>query len=180
MDHLASGDLDSLSGSLDWVLKLEMLQRALDSHAQLSWQSPQLKHLDHLYSSLDPADGLYWLRERAGGVESLVSTGDIERFVYEPPDDTRAWTRAMLLRAAGAERVNNVDWDRITLRIPSSHGLASYQVLWMQDPRQWTRAHTEHLFRQDLTLAQLADALRSLASDPTTVAEEGTGIVAAS
>ena len=163
LERLAARDFDSLAGSLDWVLKRSILERALANHAHLNWNSPELKQLDHLYSSLDPADGLFWIHEQAGVVESLVSRSHIERFVYEPPADTRAWTRAMLLRVAGVDRVNNIDWDRITFRLPGSHGYATYQVLWMQDPRQWTRAQTQHLFRQNLTLAELTAELRRLA-----------------
>jgi hypothetical protein len=68
----------------------------------------------------------------------------------------------MLLRVAGADRVNTIDWDRVTLRLPGPHGLASYQVLWMQDPRGWTRRDTEHLFRRSSSLQQLVAGLRAL------------------
>lgn len=161
--QLAARNFDQLVGSLDWLLKLVGLERALDNHPQLQWHSPEIKQLDHLYSSLDLADGLYWIHERAGVTRQLVSSSQIERFVYEPPEDTRAWTRAMLLRAAGADRVNNVDWDRITLRLAGTHGFAAYQTLWMQDPRRWTKAETEHLFRQCRSLGELVAGLRSLA-----------------
>jgi hypothetical protein len=164
LERLAARDLTALAGSLDWVLKLVVLERALANHRHLDWSAPELKQLDHLYSSLDPTDGLFWIHQEAGVVESLVSRAAIERFVYEPPPDTRAWTRAMLLRAAGADRVNNVDWDRMTLRLPGAHGCATYPVLWMQDPRRWTRSHTAHLFRQGLPLAELVAELRKLAS----------------
>ena len=109
-------------------------------------------------------------------VQRLVSRSQIERFVYEPPEDTRAWTRAMLLRVAGADRVNNMDWDRITVRLAGSHGLAAYQVIWMQDPRRWTRRDTEHLIRQDLSLEQLVAELRALpgAAEKTAAGEPAT------
>ncbi len=162
LDKLAARDFDALVGSLDWILKLAGLERALANHSQLHWGSPELKQLDHLYNSLDRDEGLYWIHERAGVVQRLVSPSQIERFVYEPPEDTRAWTRAMLLRAAGAERINNIDWDRITFRMAGSHGFATYQTLWMQDPRRWTKRETEHLFQQDLPLTQLIDKLREL------------------
>jgi len=162
LESLAARDFPTLEGQLDWVLKRAGIERALAQHSELDWGAPQIKQLDHLYSSLDPSDGLFWIHEQAGRTERLVSRSQIERFVDEPPENTRAWTRAMLLRAAGAQRVNNVDWDRITLRLPANHGLASYQVLWMQDPRLWTRAQTEHLFRQQRSLELLVHGLREL------------------
>ncbi len=159
---LAAKQFDALTGSLDWLLKRVGLERALANHPQLDWDSPELKQLDHLYSSLDPTEGLYWIHQRGGAVQPLVSPNQIERFMYEPPEDTRAWTRAMLLRAAGARHINSIDWDRITFRLPGSHGQATYQVLWMQDPRGWTKERTQHLFRQGLSLDQLIARLREL------------------
>ncbi len=164
LNKLAARDFHALVGSLDWILKLVGLERALAQHQHLNWDSPELKHLDHLYSSLDPTDGLYWIHEQAGVVERLVSRSHIERFVYEPPEETRAWTRSMLLRVAGAERINNIDWDRITFRLAGSHGLATYQVLWMQDPRRLNKRETEHLFRQNLSLEELVEQIRQLTS----------------
>ena len=61
-------------------MKLGILNHAIEQYQGLAWDSPQLKHLDHLYSSLD-SDGLYWTYERAGLVERVVRQGDIERFV---------------------------------------------------------------------------------------------------
>ncbi len=97
LEKLHAGDLPALAGRLDWVLKLFILNRAIEQHPGLTWASPQLKHLDHVYSSLDPDEGLYWLYEKAGVVEPIATPGAIERLVHEPPDDTRAFTRAMLL-----------------------------------------------------------------------------------
>jgi hypothetical protein len=43
-----------------------------------------------------------------------------ERFQHlcsEPPSDTRAWTRAMLLRTGRPEWVNSMEWDSISFRV---------------------------------------------------------------
>ena len=80
---------------------------------ELNWRSPEIKHLDFLYSSLDLSDGLYWAYEKAGAVERLVSDEEIERFVQDPPEDTRAYTRAMLLRKVDPEKIDDVDWDSV-------------------------------------------------------------------
>ncbi|MBM4090105.1 MAG: hypothetical protein FJ276_11900 [Planctomycetes bacterium] len=160
LDRLAARDLQALAGSLDWVLKLVGLERALATHRQLTWNSPQLKHLDHLYSSLDTAEGLYWIHEHAGVVRRLVSPGQVERFVHEPPEDTRAWTRAMLLRCAGPGRINYVDWDRITFKLVGPHGFATYQTLWMLDPLAMTKAQTQHLFQMPRSLEDIVSELR--------------------
>ncbi|MFQ5479442.1 MAG: proteasome accessory factor PafA2 family protein, partial [Candidatus Binatia bacterium] len=110
---LTTRDLGSLAGRLDWVLKLGMLEHACRSR-RLEWDSQELKYLDLMYGNLDDEVGLYWSYEAGGHVESLVSDSEIQRFVDEPPDDTRAFTRAMLLRTARPEWVRDVDWDAIT------------------------------------------------------------------
>lgn len=163
LDKLAAKDLSRLAGSLDWLLKLVVVERALANHDHLDWGAPELKQLDHLYSSLDPATGLYWMHEQAGVAERLVPQTRIEQFMHEPPDDTRAWTRAQLLRAAGAARIAHVDWDRITFRLNGGYGRPRYHVLWMRDPRQWARRDTENLFQKRLPLEQLVASLRELA-----------------
>lgn len=116
LDLLAAGDLDALARRLDWALKLKILLQALGSHRRLDWSSAELKHLDQAYSSLDPAQGLYWTYEREGLVERVVPEERIEWFTKNPPEDTRAWTRAMLLRRAGAEAIDDVDWDFVRVR----------------------------------------------------------------
>ena len=68
-----------------------------------TWDSPELKTLDLMYGSL--RNGLYWACERSGMIEPVVSEAEIERFTHEPPEDTRAWTRAMLLRQADRRRL---------------------------------------------------------------------------
>ena len=88
----------ALAPRLDWVMKLMAIERALEQHPDLDWDSPEVKVLDHLYSSLGD-DGLYRAYEASGFTEQLVSPERIAHFAANPPADTRAWTRAMLLQA---------------------------------------------------------------------------------
>ena len=84
------------------------LRRAVEQSPGLTWNAPELKVLDHLYSSLDPAEGLYWLCERSGAVERVVPEARIDWFTREPPGDTRAWTRARkLLSWSGLRRTKS-------------------------------------------------------------------------
>jgi proteasome accessory factor A len=130
--QLERRDWRGLTRSLDWVLKLSLLQRAAARRPDLTWSSPAMKHLDHLYSSLDPAEGLYWSVAAAGGVEPVVSDTAIETLEREPPPNTRAWGRAMLLRAGGPQ-VQHVDWDEMVFRLQG--GTRSRLVrLGMPDP----------------------------------------------
>lgn len=151
--QLEAKDYPSLRSRLDWVLKLSILQASLRNHPELDWSSPEIKHLDQMYSSLELEDGLYWCSERRGDIEVLVTEADIERFVHEPPEDTRAWTRAMLLRAS-AESIDDVDWHYVRFANPDG----SYWRVPLDDPAGSTRGETESFFRSDLPIDQLLRA----------------------
>jgi Pup amidohydrolase len=153
-------DLAVLAPRIDWVLKLFILRRAMQQHPDLSWNSPQIKHLDQLYSSLDPGEGLYWAYERAGFTEQLVSEARIERFVHEPPADTRAWLRTMLLRLGDPDQIVDVDWDSIRFRIEQEgRYLPVYRTVGLNDPLSFTRGECEPLLRGVLNLEEALDAL---------------------
>jgi proteasome accessory factor A len=159
LEKLRVRDLAALAPRLDWVAKLQALARALARRSDLGWASPSLKHLDHLYGSLDPAEGLYWAFEESGAVERLVPDEQIDRFVHEPPDDTRAWTRAMLLRIAGPDGVRDVDWDVIRFRKSRPGHWPLVRTLWLDDPLGFTRATTEPAIERASTLDDILDAL---------------------
>ncbi|MGH7200041.1 MAG: proteasome accessory factor PafA2 family protein, partial [Planctomycetaceae bacterium] len=146
LDKLHRREFGPLVGRLDWLLKRVALERAMAQRPNLAWRSPELKHLDHIYSSIDPDDGLYWAYERAGLTEQLATAGEIERFLHEPPHDTRAYARAMLLRLAERERVDQVEWDSVRFKLRGRRGWPSYPNLELPDPRHGTKAETEHLF----------------------------------
>lgn len=156
---LEAREFEELSRALDWVLKRCILERAMANHSELTWRSPQVKHLDHLYSSLDPDCGLYWAYERAGVVSRLASDEKIERFTHEPAGDTRAWTRAMLLQRAKSGDVAHIDWDHIEFHLRDPRGWRRSRTVWMTDPAQWTKAETGYLFQPQMSLAEIVDHL---------------------
>ncbi len=130
---LERGAWPELAGRLDWVLKRHAVERAAARHGYEPGD-PALKYLDHLYSNLDAERGLYWAYERAGVVERMVDEQDIDRFMREPPEDTRAWARAMLLRTVDPSRIVNIDWDKIRVRVRSEHGYDEVVDVNMPDP----------------------------------------------
>jgi proteasome accessory factor A len=161
---LQARDLAALAPRLDWVLKHELLARARAQRPGLDWNAPQMKQLDLLYASLDPAEGLYWICEQGGLTERLVEEPDIERLMSEPPSDTRAYTRAMLLRRAGPAAVTHVDWDSIHLRLPvrDRFSFPVFRSFDMPDPLALTRAESEAIFRREgLDLDRLLDELEA-------------------
>jgi proteasome accessory factor A len=155
---LRDRDFAALASRVDWIARLSLLERAAGKH-QLSWDSPQLKYLDHLYSSLDPREGLYWSLERAGAVEKLVTDAQIERFAHEPPADTRAWLRSHVLRHAPPGLLDDVDWDMLRLRVederfPSGWVYYRYPTLHMPGPHRFTRGECERVLRSAPSLLE--------------------------
>ena len=154
---LKAGDYTSLARRLDWVLKLSILERAMKQRPELTLASHEIKHLDHVYSALD--GGLFQAVARQGAVERILSDEEIERFVSEPPADTRAWARSQLLSIAGPERIEKVDWDEITFRLK---GAWPYRrTVTLANPLGFTRAKTRFL-----ETATLDDALDVLGAEP--------------
>src|SRR5262249_25331791 len=109
LDMLQKRDLGALARRVDWALKYLVIERQRTRRG-LSWSSPEVKALDLRYASLAPEEGLFLQLAGAGQVERMPSEEEITRFVSEPPDDTRAYLRAHLLRRLG-EQVTDVDWE---------------------------------------------------------------------
>ena len=170
---LEARDLPALVGRIDWALKLTLLQRAMEEREELNWKSPAIKHLDHIFSSLDATDGLYWCYERAGLIERLATDEKIHGLLNNPPEDTRAWTRAMVLREAGADKVVDVDWDTIRIRAGNA-GTYSTRTVDLPSPIAFTRSSTEELFRQAGSLEEILNALAALGRHrPADAVEQG-------
>ena len=158
---LQARDWPQLAKRLDWVLKLSILEQVLEHRPELDWNAPQLKHLDHAYSSLDAAEGLYWAYERSGFVERVVAEEHIEHFTENPPADTRAWTRAMLLRAVDPEVLDDVNWDFLSFKQQATRGRTRTRMLEMANPLRFNKAMSEEAFLESKTLDELLDALGS-------------------
>ncbi|MGA9567716.1 MAG: proteasome accessory factor PafA2 family protein [Candidatus Korobacteraceae bacterium] len=157
LTKLKAGDLLRLAPRLDWVMKLMALERALDQRPELGWDSPEIKVLDHLYSSLDD-DGLYWAYEKCGFAERLVDDDHITRLATTPPEDTRAWTRAMLLRCGGTT-IDSVDWDSVGFKLRGKNYWPTYRKVSLGHPLAFTRAKAEPLFTQAENLEAILDAI---------------------
>jgi len=162
---LERGDLMTLAPRLDWILKLMAIERAMDEQPSLTWDSPEVKLLDQTYSSLE--GGLYFAYEESGFVEQLVPRERIDWFGQNPPEDTRAWTRAMLLRRAASEgvEVDTVDWDRMVFKLRGSRSWQSCRTLDMANPLAFTRAEAEPIFESGASFAELLDGLESLTAN---------------
>ena len=170
---LRAGDWIELAPRLDWVMKRAILERTMEQRPALTWQSPEIRHLDHIYASLGQ-DGLYWAYERAGFAKLLVDDERIEHFRREPPSDTRAWTRAMLLRAAQPEWVDAVDWDSISFRVRDGGYWPRRRRIPMDNPLRLTAAAAAEFFPADGRFSDLLDAVEAVADGIATTTTDTT------
>lgn len=159
LEMLRTGAWTALAGRLDWVLKRFLIESALDEGRGLTWESPEVRLLDHLYASLDGDDGLFWNCHRQNAVVKVVTEEKIEHFRRHPPADTRAWTRAMLLRHAG-HAVDEMDWDSMCFLLDGGYWYRR-RTLDMSDPLGFTRATLNGIDLARLTLSEVLDLLES-------------------
>ncbi|MGQ0734265.1 MAG: proteasome accessory factor PafA2 family protein [Acidobacteriota bacterium] len=161
LQRLEARDFPALARRVDWALKLSLLGRVMHRRPELDWTAAPIRHLDHVYASLDEHDGLYWSCEANGGVDRLVSDEDIDRFTVAPPDDTRAWTRAMLLRTVKRGDIERVDWDSMLIRTRGGGARAALRPFDMPHPGRLGRADAEPVFAGLGTLDEILDVLEA-------------------
>ncbi len=165
LGKLRMRDLASLSRRLDWVLKLSVLEGLRHDRKDIHWKHPVMKQLDHLYSSLDPDEGLFWTFDAEKVVEHVVSEKDIEYFLSNPPADTRAWTRAMLLRQAGPHRTAGIDWDYVRCIVRDEIGCFQHRTVDLADPLGFTKDCSRAIFEEGAPLESIVSALQANASN---------------
>ncbi|MCS6902950.1 MAG: proteasome accessory factor PafA2 family protein [Candidatus Bipolaricaulota bacterium] len=101
----------TLSDRLDWVAKYKLLQLYQEAEG-LSWQSEAIHSLDLEYHNVDPEYGLHYaLEDRL----RLVSDRAILRAIEDPPVDTRAYGRAMIVRGLRTRGKHEymIEWDGV-------------------------------------------------------------------
>jgi proteasome accessory factor A len=153
-------DLDALARRCDWTLKYLLLDRHRGRKG-LTWRSPELMYLNILYASVDREDGLFWRMAQAGQVEAMPDPERVSRFRDDPPDDSRAYLRAHLLRRFGAS-VQRIDWDHIRFRVQTNRRWWAETILSMLDLDRFGRAESEPLLEQCASLEELTEALDDL------------------
>ncbi len=158
LEKLKSRAWGALAGRLDWVLKRALIQQALDADPRASWDAPLVKHLDHLYAALDEEEGFFWICRDRGLIERVVTDAAIERFRRNPPADTRAWARAMLLRRAG-HALEEMDWDSMRFWLSGGYCFRR-RDLDMSDPLGFTEAAARGADLDELTIDEALDLLR--------------------
>ena len=140
-----------LDTRIDWVMKKRLIESYMD-RKNLPWDASQVQMLDLQYHDSRPDKGLYYLLERQGKAERIVTDEEIQHAVYNPPRDTRAYFRGECLRRYPRE-VFGVNWDSISFGL----GDDSVKRIMMAEPLKGTSEIVEELLDRSDTAAELLE-----------------------
>ncbi len=144
-----------LDQQIDWVMKKSLIEQFMDRKS-IGWDAPQVHMLDLQYHDLRPEKGLYYILEKQGRAERIVTDEEILTAVLTPPDDTRAFFRGECLKRYGAA-VFGVNWDSISFGV----GDDPITRIMMEEPLKGTRAHVGALLDDSPTVIELVKNLRA-------------------
>ncbi|MBT1170105.1 depupylase/deamidase Dop [Bifidobacterium sp. SO4] len=102
---------------VEWLLKWQLLEKLRRKIGASGWADPRLQVIDLKWAALDPKDSVF--TKLAPRTELVNTAADVAHAAAEPPENTRAWLRAMLVRRFGPE-VAAVSWSRLTARDPET------------------------------------------------------------
>jgi Pup amidohydrolase len=154
-------ETEALARRCDWALKFLLLDRHRGRKG-LAWQSPELKYLDILFSDLDPEEGLFWKMAASGQVDAIPEPSHVERFMTEPPDETRAFLRAHVLRRFG-DQIDSMDWDHVRFRLWTRGRWYKEARLDMADPSRLGRDEARPILDRCDSVEDLVDAIDATA-----------------
>ena len=117
-EHLLTGlekDPMSLTREVDWVMKYHLIEKYRERH-DLAMSSARLSLLDLAYHDVSRERGLYYLLERRGLAERVVTDEQVALATTNPPATTRARLRGSFIKAAKAKKRDfTVDWVHLKL-----------------------------------------------------------------
>jgi len=102
--------------------------------------------------------GLFYRLQQRGAVERLLNAKEIERFVDQPPEDTRAYLRGHCI-ARYASLIQQVDWSEMTFYVPETR--QRYYVS-LPDLLSGTKAQVGALLETSPDLSTLLQALEDV------------------
>ncbi len=108
-------DISLIDREIDWAIKLRLIDRYMAKH-NLTLTSAKVAQLDLAYHDINRARGLYYLLERRGLVDRVITDLDVFEAKVTPPQTTRAKLRGDFVRRAQERRRDfTVDWVHLKL-----------------------------------------------------------------
>jgi proteasome accessory factor A len=115
LDAVEQQDLSKIDREIDWATKYQLIERYRAKH-DLPLSSPRVAQLDLAYHDISRSRGLYYLLQRRGAVDRVVSDLTIFEAKGVPPQTTRAKLRGEFIRRAQEKRRDfTVDWVHLKL-----------------------------------------------------------------
>jgi proteasome accessory factor A len=143
----------SLTRELDWVIKWHLLTSYMNRHGY-SWDNARVTMLDLQYHDIRRDRGLYYLIERRGGVERIVTDEEIDLAIDEPPGNTRAYIRGMCLKKF-RQQVFSVNWDSLAFHFAEG----DIKRITLEDPFQGTKAQVAEAIAASTSAAEFVATL---------------------
>ena len=142
-------DPSELRQQLDWVIKKYVLENYREKH-RCGWDDPRLQMVDLQYHDIRPEKSLYYLLERQGSIERVVTDDEIHRAITQPPPDTRAYFRGKCLQRYRGN-IYGVTWGAISFET----GNGAVKRVLMPEPAKGTLRHVQELLEKSGTVEEL-------------------------
>ncbi len=136
---VGSGDLHLIDREIDWVIKLRLLERYMRKN-DMTLENARIAQLDLAYHDIRRDRGLFYLLERGGAVDSILTPEQIDTAKDVAPQTTRAKLRGdFITRAQERRRDYTVDWVHLKLNDQGQ------RTVLLKDPFQHTDERVDRL-----------------------------------
>jgi len=136
---VGSGDLHLIDREIDWVIKLRLIERYMRKN-DMTLEDARIAQLDLAYHDIRQDRGLFYLLERGGAVDSILTSEQIEAAKNIAPQTTRAKLRGdFISRAQERRRDYTVDWVHLKLNDQGQ------RTVLLKDPFQHTDERVDRL-----------------------------------
>ena len=136
---VGSGDLHLIDREIDWVIKLRLLNRYMQK-SDMTLENARIAQLDLAYHDIRRDRGLFYLLERGGAVDSILTEEQITNAKDLAPQTTRAKLRGdFITKAQERSRDYTVDWVHLKLNDQAQ------RTVLLKDPFQHTDERVDRL-----------------------------------
>jgi proteasome accessory factor A len=136
---VGSGDLHLIDREIDWVIKLRLIERYMRKN-DMTLEDARIAQLDLAYHDIRQNRGLFYLLERGGAVDSILTPDQVETAKNIAPQTTRAKLRGdFISRAQERRRDYTVDWVHLKLNDQGQ------RTVLLKDPFQYTDERVDRL-----------------------------------
>ena len=137
-EHVLLGlesDPMTLDSEVDWVMKYKLVEGYRKRH-NLPLGHPRVALLDLAYHDVHRERGLYYMLERAGHADRMVTEEHVQQARLHPPQTTRARLRAAFIKEAKRRRRDyTVDWVHLKLNDQAQRTVLCKDPFKSQDER---------------------------------------------